>query len=112
MSTPPATASSVIAPPKTKMVNVAMIRVVCRMASESLMPAWPQYELAALSSGERPPQSSEKSLEANDTDASAKATPPRRPENHIMNMYVAEILGSSPAAGVSERKQLVIQEPT
>ena len=40
--------------------------------------------------------------------ASANATPPRSPENHMMNWYVLEIGGS---AVVASRAQLVSHEP-
>ena len=84
------------------------MRVVCRIASESVTPVWHSGRLA-LSAGSRPPQETGKSLSPYETDAIANATPPRRPDHHIANMYSLEIGGK---AVVSLRNMLVKYEPT
>ena len=83
-STPQHTATSLMEPPSTKIPMVAMIRVACRIASPSVIP-----RCAMHCSGrgprwvarDQPPQCSVKSPDPYEADASAKATPPRRPDH-------------------------------
>mmetsp|Transcript_32754 Transcript_32754/g.81416 ORF Transcript_32754/g.81416 Transcript_32754/m.81416 type:complete len:236 (-) Transcript_32754:448-1155(-) len=103
-STSRETATCEIAPPKTKMVNRAISIVTCSIAVESSIPS---TKSQSAPTG-RPPQRPPKSFRVKETEASAKATPPRSPENHMMKLYSAEMRAGSEAG---PRKRLVIHEP-
>ena len=81
--------------------------VVCRIAVESSNSHAKPF--AAAASGEaKPPHLLGKSPAAYETEASANATPPRKPENHMTNMYVPLIgFGTS----LSMRLALTSHEP-
>ena len=81
-----AMATSVMAPPKTKMVNDAMISVVCRMASESDICGSSHSSRPSLASSVRPPHVCGKSMCERDGgdgegDAAAQAGEPH--DEHV-----------------------------
>ena len=65
------------------LVNAAIMIVVCMIAVPSLiLHSRPRAEASA---GSKPPHFCGKSAFAYETEASANATPPRSPENHMTN---------------------------
>ena len=101
--------TSVIAPPKAKIVKTATSSVVCSTASESVIDGSVQCAASRCGCSRwTPPQCSPKSWLPKETEASAKATPPRSPLNHITNLYSGEIGGGSLSGA---RQRLVSHEP-
>eukprot|EP00964_Phaeocystis_antarctica_P130895 scaffold94762_cov62-Phaeocystis_antarctica.AAC.7 len=106
---PHSSATSRAAAPNTKMVKTASSSVACTMASESLssrgqwlksMPS-PCASSAAAARAGRPPQRAGKSRASYEAAASAKATPPRSPENQ---MHTA-CLGRRPSGACGARRR-------